>query len=169
MNMSKIIESGRIAFLIAVLSICALGKPIANTVVRAPVPTQIASAKKIFISNAGEERDAGGDLVFSGGPDRAYNQFYAAIAGLGRYKMVGAPADADLILKIHLVGDGLYYMLRLEILDPGSHTELWMLEEHALAREEKTGATLDRAMNLLVNDFKELVARPAASANAQAK
>jgi hypothetical protein len=41
----------------------------------APVPTPIATAKKVFIANA-----PGDNLPASlGGPDRTYNEFYAAI------------------------------------------------------------------------------------------
>jgi hypothetical protein len=68
----------------------------------APVPAQIMAAKKVFVSNAGEERNPAGDLDFSGGPDRAYNQFYAAIKNWGQYEVVATPADADLVLEIRL-------------------------------------------------------------------
>jgi hypothetical protein len=47
----------------------------------ARVPPQIATAQKIFVSNAGGETfentiDA---MVFNGGPDRPFNEFYAAL------------------------------------------------------------------------------------------
>lgn len=44
----------------------------------APVPPGVFSAKKVFVSNAG----ADGGLFphpFSGGPERGYNNFYAAV------------------------------------------------------------------------------------------
>jgi hypothetical protein len=48
--------------------------------VPAPVPVQIAAARKVFISNAGGEsfETVIDQTVFNGGPDRPYNQFYAA-------------------------------------------------------------------------------------------
>ena len=62
----------------------------------APVPSPIAAAKKVFISNA-----PGTNLpAYFGGPDRAYNEFYAAMKGWGHYELVAAPSDADLILEI---------------------------------------------------------------------
>lgn len=52
----------------------------------APVPVQIASARKVFISNAGQESSfrAVHDQWYSGGPNRTYNQFYAAMKDWGR-------------------------------------------------------------------------------------
>ena len=50
-----------------------------------PVPPQITAAKKIFISNLGEENyhfvTSG---FYSGGPNRAYNQFYDAMKTWGQ-------------------------------------------------------------------------------------
>lgn len=139
----------------------------------APLPTQIISAKRIFISNAGEERDGVGDLDFDGGPDRAYNQFCAAMTSWGRYEVVGVPSQADLVLEVRLasVRDSPYYMLRLIILDPKTHTKLWTFGEHAEAggRQKARDASFDRAMNLLVNDLKELVARPVATPDARVR
>jgi len=42
----------------------------------APLPAQIVNAKRIFISNAGDDNRDG---AYNGGTDRAYNQFYAAM------------------------------------------------------------------------------------------
>ena len=62
----------------------------------APVPSPIAAARKVFISNA-----PGSNLPPSlGGPDRTYNEFYAAMKGWGHYELVASPSDADLILEI---------------------------------------------------------------------
>ncbi len=74
----------------------------------APAPPQISTAKTVFIANAGGE-DNPSDSQFSGGPDRAYNQFYAAIKSWGRYELVLTPANADLLLELRFtqpqVGD----------------------------------------------------------------
>lgn len=56
----------------------------------APVPPQILVAKKVFIANAGGDQMTPDDPSFSGGPDRAYNQFYAAIKSWGRFSIVGS-------------------------------------------------------------------------------
>src|SRR5207302_11068504 len=62
----------------------------------APLPSQIYTSKKVFVSNGGDETL--GD--YSGGPDRAYNQLYAALKGWGPYEPVSAPADAELVFEI---------------------------------------------------------------------
>ena len=136
----------------------------------APVPAQILAAKKVFISNAGEERNPDGDLDFSGGADRAYNQFYGAIRNWGQYEVVATPADADLVLEIRLAavngsrvtaGPTFYYQLRLVILDPKTHTTLWTCVEHAVGagRQKTRDAAFDRAMTLLMGDLKTLAAK----------
>ena len=92
----------------------------------APVPSPIAAAKKVFISNA-----PGSSLPASfGGPDRTYNEFYAAMKGWGPYELVAAPSDADLILEISFTSSlsgswrhqyfGTYFLqlLRTQIGDP---------------------------------------------------
>jgi hypothetical protein len=51
----------------------------------APVPVQIGAALKVFISNAGGEgfETVIDQTVFNGGPDRPYNEFYAAVKSWG--------------------------------------------------------------------------------------
>jgi len=62
----------------------------------APFPVQITRGKTVFISNAGGDTN----YLYSGGPDRLYNQFYAAIQSWGRYQLVAGPGEADLVLAI---------------------------------------------------------------------
>src|ERR1700674_1223893 len=96
----------------------------------APVPAQIGIAKRIFISNAGEEAFflLPKDAIYRGGPNRAYNQFYAAMKSWGRYELVSAPADADLIFDIGFTDKYeirfLVSQLRLLMLDPKTHVAL---------------------------------------------
>jgi hypothetical protein len=135
----------------------------------APIPAQIITAKKVFVSNAGEERNPSGDLSFSGGPDRSYNQFYAAMKSWGQYDLTATPADADLVLEIRLtavISSGFYYQLRLVILDPKTRTILWTFVEHAVGagRQKTRDDSLDRAMTILVGDLKKLVAPTAVGA-----
>jgi hypothetical protein len=49
---------------------------VTNDVPAAPLPSQIVSAKKVFISNA---RGEWNPYYWSGTPERTYNEFYAAI------------------------------------------------------------------------------------------
>lgn len=97
-----------------------------KTAMPAPVPEQIAAARKVFISNAGGEsfETVIDQTVFNGGPDRPYNQFYAAMADWNRYALLSSPADADLVFEISwaLTDTGLRLpvvgQLRLVAIDP---------------------------------------------------
>ena len=140
----------------------------------APVPAPIVSAKKVFISNAGGGCSPWGNVLFNGGPDRPYNQFYAALKGWGRYELVGAPADADLAFEISFPcpvegtntadgGSGLPTsapQLRLLILDVKTRITLWGITGHVelAILQSNRDKNFDRAMNKLVDDLKHLAA-----------
>jgi hypothetical protein len=124
----------------------------------APVPTQILSAKKIFIANAGADEAIG--QLFSGEPDRAYNQFYAALKSWGRFEIVGSPAEADLLLEIRQYFSG-GPQLRLKIRDPRTNALLWgfNLQLELGTGRANSDRNFDQAVDRLVNDLRTLVAR----------
>jgi hypothetical protein len=139
----------------------------------APVPAQIAAARKVFISNAGGEsfETVIDQIVFNGGPDRPYNQFYAAVKDWGRCEIVSSPSDADLILEISWVlsDTGLRLpvlgQLRLVVIDPKTHVTLWNLTEYVrgailLGNRDKN---FDQAMTTIVNRLKILMVPTAAA------
>ena len=112
----------------------------------APIPAQILAAKKVFVANAGGDESLGDDGQFSGGVRRSYNQFYSALKALGRFELVSAPADAELLFEIQftvppLAGPvargetfgGRKYdpQFRLVIRDPKTNALLWAFTEHA--------------------------------------
>jgi len=145
----------------------------------APVPAQIAAAQKVFISNAGGAslETVIDETVFNGGPDRPYNEFYAAMKSWGRYEPVSSPADADLILEISwvLTDTGLRLpvlgQLRLVVVDPKTHVTLWNITEYVrgallLGNRDKN---FDQAMNTVVARLKALMLPPSPSANAVQK
>jgi hypothetical protein len=134
----------------------------------APPPPQIASAQKLFISNGGGEsfETVIDQTVFNGGPDRPYNQFYAAMKNWGRGEIVTSPSDSDLVLEISwaLTDTGLKLpvlgQLRLLIIDPKTHVTLWNLTQYVrgailLGNRDKN---FDRAMTIVVNRAKLLIA-----------
>lgn len=144
----------------------------------APVPVQIGTARKVFISNGGGQsfETVLDQKVFNGGPDRPYNQFYADMKTWGRYDLVSSLADADLVLEISwsLADTGLRLPvlgeLRLVVLDPKTHIKLWTLSEHVrgavlLGNRDKN---FDEAMNTVVSRTKNLsnlVPSPAGTAS----
>ena len=145
-----------------------------NETATAPVPPQIGTAQKVFISNAGGDSfEAVTDqTAFRGGPDRPYNQFYAEMKGLGRYELVASPADADLVLEISwvLTDTGLKLpvlgQLRLMVVDPKTHVTLWNFTEYVrgamlLGNRDKN---FNQAMDTIMNRLKELMNKPAATA-----
>jgi len=141
----------------------------------APMPTQLASAKKIFISNAGREETLV-DYIKSctGSPDGVYNQFYAAMKSWGRYQLVGAPADADLIFEIRAdTGEPStpYPELRVNILDPQTHVRLWTVsQEFTLAvRVATKRKEYNQAMSAFVDSVKKATTQTTAAANVPVK
>ncbi len=142
----------------------------------APVPAQIAAAQKVFIANAGGEslETVIDETVFNGGPDRPYNEFYAAMKSWGRCELVSSPADADLVLEISwvLTDTGLRLpvlgQLRLVVIDPKTHVTLWNFTEYVrgallLGNRDKN---FDQAMNTVVARMKALMSPPSPTADA---
>jgi hypothetical protein len=128
----------------------------------APVPAQILSAKRVFISNAGEGSNQYLLSLCSGGPNRAYNQFYAALKSWGQYELVSAPSDADLIFEIHFENRAAGDFLRLQFLDPRTHVTLWTVTEYigVAMRAKNRDKNFDFAVIALVNDVKNLLSPP---------
>jgi hypothetical protein len=132
----------------------------------APLPSQILTAKKVFISNRGV------------GTDRNYNAFYAAIKSWGGYELVAAPTDADLVLEISLSSQitgvsgskesgcdsSSASWLKLVLLDTRTRIVLWTLTENIqpFARQKTGEKNTDDAINKLVGDLKTLTAQAAA-------
>jgi len=136
------------------------------------------TAKKVFISNA-----PGQNLPASlGGPDRTYNEFYAAMKSWGRYELVSAPADADMIFEISLassiVGVGGTSSsgcsssseadLRLAILDAKTRVPLWwfaepIIQKRMMFHAEKAGDAFSDTLPKLLDDIRKLLGQPAVS------
>lgn len=153
----------------------------AREVLPAPVPAQIWTGKKVFISNGGGDSN----YLYNGGPDRLYNQFYAAIKNWGRYEIVSSPAEADLVLEVSLanpfIGENVSGsqqtsasshsmsdpQFRLVIVDPGTRVTLWVFTEHiepALLQGNRD-KNFDQAVSFLFNDLRNVAGQPVASAN----
>jgi hypothetical protein len=123
----------------------------------APVPSQILVAKKIFISNGGE--DTWLDYDPKHDPSLTYNEFYADMKSWGKYELMSTPTDADVVFEIHLLLQE--RSLRLLILDPKSHITLWTLNQipNAANRDATARKNFDKAMNALVATIQGLVTK----------
>jgi len=151
----------------------------------APIPTQISTAKKVFIANGGGDGAGIDEPIFSGGVDRCYNQFYAAMKSAGRYELVGSPVEADLLFEIRFLvqpsetkvfkGDtfGPTYdpQFRLEIRDPKTNALLWGFTEHMewAILPGNRNRNFDQASGRIVTDVLALGTRAVAAATTPAK
>jgi hypothetical protein len=138
--------------------------------VMAPVPPLLASAKKIFISNAGADSGLF-PHPFTGDPDRAYNEFYLDIESWGHYQVVASPAQADLVFELQLTApngpanankqngasDPLP-MFRLVIYDRPTHYVLWALTEsiEPASLQKTHDHNFDEALSTLLLDAGRL-------------
>lgn len=145
----------------------------------APIPPQIAAAKKAFIANGGGAsfETILEQTVFSGGPDRPYNQLYDAMKSWGRYELVGSPSESDLVFNVrwNLTDTGLKLPvlgeLQVEIVDPKTQVTLWAFDEYVrgailLGNRDKN---FDRAMKAIQERMKKLVEAPASGSDPAAK
>jgi hypothetical protein len=121
---------------------------------------------------------AGGDPHFSGGPDRAYNEFYAGVKDLGRLEIVGSPAEADLLLEIRAevltvslggkAGSSDTPVFHLQIRDPKTNVLLWGFHVHSefSMGQGASDRNFDQAIDRLVDDLRALITPAPASASA---
>jgi hypothetical protein len=165
--------SNAVAFAIAFgfLSSAALAAVNQGSVPVGPIPAQIIAAKKIFIANAGGDQMAEDDPIFSGGPDRAYNQFYAAMKSWGRFEIVGSPAEADLQLEIRQevqtvslggkAGASYTPLFQLIIRDPKTNALLWGFHVHTKfgVGQANSDRNFDQAIYRLISDVRALVSQ----------
>jgi len=149
--------------------------------VAAPVPIEIETAQKVFISNA-----PGDSLPASlGGPARPYNEFYQAIKNWGHYQLVSSPADADLILEISFAnpiigvnvmstsggGSTSARLLKVVIVDPKTHVPLWWFTESFglkggfSHRKETLDSNFHLSIAALVDDVRKLAEQSSAKPN----
>jgi hypothetical protein len=141
----------------------------------APIPIQIAVAKKIFIANVPGAK-LRGSLT---SPTRVYDEFYGAMKTWGHYELASAPADSDLIFEVNYVStvtrvsgskesgcdSSSSSELRLVIVDPKTRTILWWLQEdiEGANRDKTWDKNFDAAMNVLVGNLKLLGTSPTAT------
>jgi len=138
----------------------------------APIPPQILAAKKVFIANAGGDEMTGDDRHFSGGPDRAYNEFHAAMKSWGRFEIVNSPADADLLLEIRQyvsavtpTGAGASSFIpqfQLNIRDPKTNAMLWGFNVHSRfgMGQADSDRNFSSGVGRLATDLRLLVSPP---------
>jgi len=106
----------------------------ATTPANAPIPTQIATAHSVFLSNLGA------DANFPIDSTSVYNAVYNDLQAWGRYQLVGSPEQADLVLQLHDLSTYTTYTgnhgstytinnpsFQLAIVDAKSNVTLWTI------------------------------------------
>jgi hypothetical protein len=141
----------------------------------APVPAQIVAAHKIFIANAGADIVSQATFKRAKDPDQAYNRFYSAMQAWGRYNLVSAPGEADLVIEIRFTAP-MYYngslptyepQFGMRILDAKTHFLLWDLAEpvEGAFRKATWLKNFDKGLDALMDDLKKLSAPNAANSD----
>jgi hypothetical protein len=124
------IEMFCVVFAIVLLSVATSSGQQSAESLAAPVPAQIFTGKKVFVANAGTYSGVAADFKKDGEPGRPYNRLYAAMKSWGRYELVTAPTDADMVFEIRfsdMPGGG--SELNLAILAAKTHFRSWTFTE----------------------------------------
>jgi hypothetical protein len=142
----------------------------------APVPTPLLNGKRAFISYELGDVSAF-PSGYSGGPERAYNEFFAGMKAWGRYELVLDPKDADLVFAIRFVeSPGLNMpQIRVGVSDAQTHVALWGFVEQVNPAffKKNRDATFSATVQLLVADVQALITpdavRPASTTTSGGK
>jgi hypothetical protein len=170
---------GYVALVAALLAVPALNAQQASRAGAAPLPAQIAAARKVFISNAGADVAALEIFKRAGEPDQAYNHFYSAMQAWGRYEIVSTPGEADLVLEIGFRAP-MYYngtlaiyepQFELKIIDAKTHFLLWTLAEpvEGAFRKATWLKNFGQGLDALMNDAKQISGPSSANGEAPKK
>jgi hypothetical protein len=122
-----------------------------------PVPRGILTAKTLFLSNSASYRG-----LFTGEPNRAYDEFYGALQGGGVFQLVGDPSEADLVLELQVVDAGPGAAnFKLLIYDRKTRFLLWTLPEpiKACTRPKSCDSNFDDSLLMLLVNLEKLAGK----------
>lgn len=125
----------------------------------APVPTPLLNGKRAFISYELGDVSAF-PAYYSGGPERAYSEFFAQMKAWGRFELVLDPSDADVVFAVRFVDSpGSLPQIRLGISDAKTHVALWGFVEQVDTSFSKKNrdASFSGSVQLLVADVQTLI------------
>ena len=137
---------------------------------QAPVPDPITKGKRAFISYEM------GDVTafpssYSGGPERAYGEFYTQMKAWGRYELVSDPKDADVIFAVRFVDPPAipHPQIRVGVMSGNGRVSLWgFVEEVNFAFFKKhRDQAFTATVKTLVGDVEDLVKSGAPAMTAQ--
>lgn len=136
--------------------------------ISAPVPESLASAKRVFIGNAGVDGTSFEAFAKAGDASEPYDVFYAAMKKWGRYELVGSPADADLVMEIRFAapmtdcGKLTSYKpaMELAVLDGKTHFQVWAITApvEGAFRKSTWNRNIQTGAAMLVDGLKKISA-----------
>lgn len=131
--------------------------------VQAPVPAPLVNGKKAFISYELGDVTAF-PQAYSGGPERAYGEFYSAMKAWGRYELVSDPSQADVVFAVRF-SDPINTMpqIRIGVTDARSRIALWGFVEQVdfKFRKKNRDLAFTDSVKLLVTDIQTLLGQNA--------
>jgi hypothetical protein len=137
--------------LLAALPLCAQTPP------DAPIPAQFATAKTVFLANAGS---SAGSSDYNQLAIIAYNSSYQALVAENHYHLTSTPTDADLIFEVSVIGDGRLFTgrTRFVVRDAKSQSLLWTINEDIKAASREKDFEKNAAISAakLVSDLNTL-------------
>jgi len=139
-----------------------------NTV-QAPVPAPLLNGKKAFISYELGDVTAF-PQAYSGGPERAYGEFYTAMKAWGHYQLVSDPNDADVVFAVRFVDPGTTVpQIRIGVSDGKTGIGLWGFVEQVdfKFRKKNRDLAFTDSVKLLVTDIQTLIGQNATTPAAQ--
>jgi hypothetical protein len=131
----------------------------------APVPTTLLHAKRAFVAYELGDVTAF-PSAYSGGPERAYSEFFAQMKAWGHFELVLDPEQADLVFAVRFVDSpGLSFpQIRVGISDAKTGVPLWGFVEQvdpAFFKKHRD-ASFSESVQLLVSDVESLITPGAA-------
>lgn len=128
----------------------------------APVPTQLATVRTIFLAS-GAAPGGGHETAIA---QIVYSSTYHALSAAGRYHLAGTPAEAELSMIVSTQSSSNVFngdsiggpFIRLEIYDIKTHTLLWALDEpvNGAFREKTFQKNVGESIAKLMDDLKTL-------------
>jgi hypothetical protein len=125
--------------------------------VAAPVPAPLLNGKRVFISyELGDVTSF--PSAYSGGPERAYSEFFNQMKAWGRFDLVMDPSDADLVFAVRFV-DAPMPQIRVGISDGKTHVALWGFVEQVdpAVFKKHRDQSFTQSVQLLVKDIQTLL------------
>jgi hypothetical protein len=127
--------------------------------IQAPVPTPLLDGKRAFISYELGDVTAFPD-AYSGGPERAYSEFYSAMKAWNHYQLVADPKDADIVFGVRFVDPpNTVPQIRIGVSDGRTGVTLWGFVEQVDSKflKKNRNIAFTNSVKLLVTDIQTLV------------